>query len=100
MALPGLIAFFFVLYIGRDIIMPLAFAAILAIVLNPLVNLLARKGVNRVLAIAFALIVGMAIIVGLVYFLSSQVANFSDSLPQMKGKFKSLIDETIRWGSQ
>jgi predicted PurR-regulated permease PerM len=100
MLLVGLVAFFFILYIGKPILAPLIFAAILAIVLNPLVGYLTRKGVNRVVAIALALLLAIAVIAGVVYFLSSQVAHFSESFPMVKEKFKSLIDESVRWTSQ
>ncbi len=96
----GLISFFFILYVGQDILAPLIFATILAIVLNPLVNFLTRKGMNRVLAIVLALMLALAIIAGLVYFLSSQVAHFSDSFPAVKAKSKGLIDEGIHWAAQ
>lgn len=96
----GLIAFFFILWIGQDILAPLVFATILAIVLNPLVNRFSRMGVNRVVAIVIALIVALAVIAGLIYFLSSQVAHFSESFPVVKVKFKSLIDESIQWTAQ
>ncbi|MBL0045306.1 MAG: AI-2E family transporter [Flavobacteriales bacterium] len=83
----GSIAFFFILYIGQDIIMPLVLATLLAIVVNPLVNLLSRKGLNRVLAIVIALVVALSLIAGLVYFITSQVAHFSDTFPPIKGRF-------------
>ncbi len=100
MLLIGLVAFFSILYIGKSIIAPLVFATILAIVLNPVVGYLMRIGVNRVVAIAFALLLAIAIIGSIVYFLSSQVAHFSESFPLVRSKFKSLIDESVRWASQ
>ncbi len=100
MLLVGLVAFFFILYIGKPILAPLIFATILAIVLNPLVGYLTHKGVNRVVAIAMAVLLAVAVIAGLVYFLSSQLAHFSESFPVVKTKFKVLIDETVRWASQ
>ena len=45
----GIVAFTYILYVGQGIIVPLIFATILSILLNPLVNFLTRKGVNRVL---------------------------------------------------
>ncbi len=93
----GSIAFFYILSIGEDILMPLVLATLLAIVVNPLVNLLSRNGVNRVMAIVFALIVSLSLIVGLVYFLTSQVAHFSDTFPLIKGKFDTLVDDLVRW---
>lgn len=47
----GLISFFFLLYIGGDIIVPLIFSTIIAILLNPFVNFLTKIKCNRVVAI-------------------------------------------------
>ena len=47
----GIVAFTYILYVGQGIIIPLIFATILSILLNPLVNIFHRKGMNRILAI-------------------------------------------------
>ncbi|MEJ7644862.1 MAG: AI-2E family transporter [Chryseolinea sp.] len=96
----GLIGFFFILYIGQEIIVPITFAIIIAILLNPVVNFLVRKGVNRVLAISIALIGVSAIAVGIGFFIGSQLAHFSDTLPQFKEKFGVLQKDAIDWVSE
>jgi predicted PurR-regulated permease PerM len=95
----GLVAFFFILWIGQDIITPLVFATILAIVLNPVVNLLSAKGVNRVLSIAIAITLAMALLGCLIWFISAQVAHFSDSFPALKEKSKGLYEDAVRWAA-
>ena len=40
-------AFVYTLYIGKEIIVPIVYASILAILLNPFVNYLIRKSINR-----------------------------------------------------
>ena len=47
----GLIGFIYILFVGQEIIIPLVFSTIIAILLNPTVNFLCNKKVNRVLAI-------------------------------------------------
>ena len=93
----GLVAFFYVLYIGQDIILPLVFATIIAILLNPLVNWLCKKKFNRVLAIFIALFIAIVVIVGLIYFIGSQMTMFSDSFPQFKEKFTKFSSSTETW---
>jgi predicted PurR-regulated permease PerM len=61
----GMVAFIFVLYIGRGIIVPLIFAIIIAIVLHPVVNFLVRIKINRVVAIAITLILAILVIAAL-----------------------------------
>ncbi|MES2513705.1 MAG: AI-2E family transporter [Bacteroidota bacterium] len=92
----GLIAFFFILYIGREIIVPLIFSTILAIVLNPVVNFLNRK-INRVVAISITITLSMILLAALFYFIGSQLAMFSDSFPLLKQKFTQLFSDFVHW---
>ncbi|CAN5253919.1 AI-2E family transporter [soil metagenome] len=96
----GIIGLFFILYIGREIIIPFVFAVIIAILLNPVVNYLMRKKVNRIIAITIALLGVLVISVGLGYFIGSQISRFSETLPQLKEKLTILEGQTIQWVSQ
>ena len=96
----GTLAFFYILYIGQDIVVPLVFATIIAILLNPIVNFLCNKKVNRVIAIILVLIVALTLITLLIYFIISQVSLFSEAMPQFKQKFSVLFNDIINWISQ
>ncbi len=96
----GLVATFFVLYIAQDIILPLVYSFILAILINPIVNYLTSKKVNRVVAIFIGLLITIFIMFGLMYFIGSQASLFSDAFPQLKIKFNILIEDLITWISQ
>jgi predicted PurR-regulated permease PerM len=96
----GLIGFFYILYIGQAIIIPIIFAVIIGILLNPIVNFLVRKGVNRVIAISFALISVTIIAAAIGLFIGSQLAHFSETFPQFKEKFSILQKDAIDWVSQ
>ena len=93
----GMLAFFYILYVGRDIAVPLVLSTIIAILLNPIVNFLSNKKVNRVLAIALVLSGTLILISALLYFIGSQISMFSESMPQIKQKFLVLLDEIINW---
>lgn len=96
----GLIGLFFILYIGRQILIPLTFAVVISILLNPIVNYLHSKGLNRVLAIAITLL-GVAIIAGGVgFFIGAQISHFTDTLPQFKEKFTVLQKDATHWMSE
>ena len=95
--LMGIAVFFFILYIGQDIIIPLVFAIMIAILLNPVILLLCRMKVPRVLAIILSLVVTMSIITGIFYFFISQISLFSESFPMFKQKFLSLFNDAERW---
>jgi predicted PurR-regulated permease PerM len=93
----GLVAFFYVLYIGQDIIVPLIFATIISILLNPLMNFLVNKKMNRVLAIFLSILIAIIVLLGIMYFIYFQLMNFTDTLPQLKSRFNELYKTSIDW---
>ncbi|MEP6514444.1 MAG: AI-2E family transporter [Parafilimonas sp.] len=95
----GVAVFFYVMYIGQDIILPLIFALIIAILLNPFVNFLQRKKMNRIVAILFAVLLALMAILSLLFLIGSQATTFSDSLPQFKQKFADMLADGIQWFS-
>ncbi|HKR03553.1 MAG TPA: AI-2E family transporter [Bacteroidia bacterium] len=98
--LVGIISLFYILFIGQDIIVPIVFATILAILLNPVVNYLTRQKVNRVIAIFLALTAAIILIGGVGYFIGSQASLFTETFPQLKEKILSLFQDLIVWVSQ
>jgi len=76
----------------RDIMVPLAFSVLLAILLNPLTNFLQKKKLPQVLAISIAMLIGFIIILAILYFVSSQISSFSTELPLLKKKFIELFN--------
>ena len=96
----GLFVFFYILYIGQGIILPVIYAAIIAILLNPLVNWLCHHRVSRVLAIFIAVILLLLIFGGLVYFVVDQSMRFGDSLPVLQQKMNSTLETFSQWIQQ
>jgi AI-2 transport protein TqsA len=82
-----------------DILVPLAFSVLIAIVLNPLCNRLGRR-MHKVLAIILTLLLAALLLAGLLYFLSSQVSTFTDRLPEIKVKGQQLLVQAESWAQQ
>ncbi|PBQ30699.1 AI-2E family transporter [Sphingobacteriaceae bacterium] len=95
----GLFIFFYILFLGREILVPLTFSWILAILLNPIVNFLTRKKWNRLLAISVAIVLMLVVTSGIMLFIGSQASMFSDSVPQLKQKFHELAGQVLAWVS-
>jgi predicted PurR-regulated permease PerM len=95
----GIAVFFYILYVGQDIIIPLVFAIMIAILLNPVILFLCRIKIPRVAAILISLIITMSLITGLCYFFISQISLFSESFPLFKQKFLALFNDGERWVS-
>jgi predicted PurR-regulated permease PerM len=90
-------ALVFTLHIGRDIILPILFATIIAILLNPLVNYLMRNRLHKMIAISFAVALAICVALGIVYILSTQLSMFSETYPQLKQKFDATSTELVQW---
>ncbi len=95
----NLITIFFILYMGRSIIVPLIYATIIAILLNPVVNFLVSKKVPRIAAIALSLLLAIILVSTIVYFISSQASLFSQAFPALKEKFTALSNQIVAWTS-
>jgi predicted PurR-regulated permease PerM len=95
----GLIALLSVLYVAKTIIIPLIFALIIAIVLHPVVNILAKLKINRVVAIIFTIFLTFLVIVAFAALLINKVNYFSNSWPVLVEKFTSIFSQAITWVS-
>ncbi len=89
-------AFVFILHYGQNIISPIVYALILAILLNPLVNLFLKK-MSRILAITCAVLIATVFIFSIVYIIVSQLSFFSDTLPKLQVKFNEMSGQFIQW---
>jgi predicted PurR-regulated permease PerM len=75
----GIMLFVFMLFELRSVLVPLAFALMIAILLNLLVNKLQQKKVNKIVAISISLLAAIVFVAGLMVFISSQIAKLTDS---------------------
>jgi predicted PurR-regulated permease PerM len=93
-------AFVFILFVGRSIIVPIVFALILAILINPMVNYLHRKGINRLVSISVAVTLTVIVFFGTLFLISARVNAFTETFPELKKKFEETNLEGVRWISK
>jgi predicted PurR-regulated permease PerM len=79
--------------LGAGLLVPLSFSFLFALLLHPLSARLERWKVPRVLAIFICLIVIIAALVGIMYFIIAQLMNFGDDLPELQARFNQLLAE-------
>lgn len=94
--LVGLIAAIYILYVLGGILIPVTFAVLVSILLNPLYTKL-ETILPKIPAILLTLLAAILVIAGLFYFLSTQVNVFLDSLPLIKQKLSVLLVELQNW---
>ncbi len=94
-----LVIFFicFFIYWGQDVLVPFAYAVLLALLLLPLTNFLEKKGLSRVSSIGISLFISVFFIFGIFYFLSTQIANFVDDIPSIKKHLEDHYVSLQKW---
>jgi predicted PurR-regulated permease PerM len=88
------------LYVGESILAPIAYSAIIAILLNPVVNFLVNHRVNKVVAIGIAVLLAMVICIGFLLFISSQCSMFVETYPKLVEKFNITTQQLVGWVSE
>lgn len=96
----SIFAFVYTMYIGQEIIVPLVYATIIAILLNPVVNFLTRHKFNRLIAIILSVILAIAVVAAILAVLISQGDNFLSSAPEMQKKLVSHSAQLVNWASE
>lgn len=96
----SMIALGFIINLGQDILVPFAFAVILAILLLPLSRRFEKMGVGRVASTFICLLIFAIAFSGIIYFLFTQIAEFTDDIPTMKRVFAKHMSTLQRWVQQ
>ena len=89
----GLYLFFLIASLLQDVLVPFAFAGLIAILLNPVYAFLESKKINKILAIVLTILLAVLVVAGIMFFLSAQIAQFGEMLPQLETKFFTLLHE-------
>ena len=78
------ILFVFALITARNFLYPICFGILISFLLYPIASRLERLGVPRILAILLSIFMGIAVLYGLIYFISQQMMVFIEDLPRLK----------------
>ncbi len=91
----GWIVLFFgtlaMLYFAREILIPLAFALILAFLLTPVVTLLSRLGISRVPAVIVTVLIATATVACAGWIIAYQLVDVANQLPRYKENIQHKI---------
>ncbi|MBA3828758.1 MAG: AI-2E family transporter [Taibaiella sp.] len=79
-----------------SILVPFFISGLIAVLLNPLTSWL-EKRIPRLPAVLISLVLALAVFGTLLYFLSTQIATFTEMMPAIKLKFFYLITELQHW---
>jgi predicted PurR-regulated permease PerM len=88
----SVILLFFILYIGKNVLMPLAFACLFCIVLIAPCNYLEKTGISKGVAALLSSLMAIVIFGVIFYFVSSQIISFRDELPVVQESLKASLE--------
>ena len=80
------------LYFGRDILIPLALAVLLGFLLDPAVSRLKRWGLPRMVATLMVVVVVLAALSGMGFYLVRQVQSLSQDLPTYQNTIRKKLE--------
>src|SRR6476620_5361583 len=86
-----------IIFLGQDIFMPLCFAIVLAFLLLPVNKWLVKIGLPQVPPMILSIMVAVVIILGLAYFLSSQLGQFLEDLPKIRQNLDKHVETVQQW---
>ncbi|TYP95508.1 putative PurR-regulated permease PerM [Fodinibius salinus] len=95
--LGGVALLFILLYYGKFILMPLAFAALFAMLLEPISNWLQQYKFNRIAAIITSMFFLGIILAGIISLLSIQLVQFADQLPEANQKIQAVSSDIVQF---
>ncbi len=87
----------FTLHTAADLIFPLLFAAIFAIMLHPVEQWLVRRRVPPLLAIGLTVVLGVAALLALLYFIYQETTQLAGQLPVFKAKLLGTVQQVEQW---
>jgi predicted PurR-regulated permease PerM len=87
----------FIISVAQNILVPIAFATVLAILLLPINTIMEGNRVPRPLAISISLLIGFFIIFVIIYFLSTQIATFIEDFPSIKKHLQDHLLSLQKW---
>lgn len=91
----GLCLLFAILSYGRFILMPIAFSAFLAMMVNPLVRRFESWKLGRVFSIVLTILIVLACMAGVISLISTQFVQFTERLPEIAGNLKKMIADIV-----
>lgn len=86
-----------VIYLGKDVVLPVLFSILLATLLLPVYKFLLRKKFPRPLAIILPLTISLVLVFMVVFLLSKQIVKFFDDLPTLTERVDELKVSAERW---
>ena len=87
------------LYWARVVLLPVALAVLLTFVLNPVITMLHRWGMPRVLAVALVVVLAFVSLGGVGWVVTRQLTTLADELPRYRENLKGKVADLRQFGT-
>ena len=98
LVLIGLIALVYLIILGKDLLDPIVFGFLFAILLLPISNFFERKlRFPRALASIFSIVLLISFISIILYLVGSQISKLADDWPMLKSQVNQSLNDLSQW---
>jgi len=98
LVLIGLLSLGYIIIQGKEVLDPLIFGFLFAILLYPVARFLEKKiRLPRAIACLMAILLLVAFIGGILYAVGSQISNLANDWPQLKGQVSQSLSDLQDW---
>lgn len=95
--LVGLYLLFTILSYGKFILMPIAYAAFFAMLINPMIDWFEKRKLGRASGIILSLLLVLIVLTGVISLISTQFIQFAEQIPEVNEKLKSVMAGAIQF---
>lgn len=88
-----------ILYVAKDLFLPLALGMLFAFILTPVVNALRRRGLRDLPAVVLTVLTAAAMVAAFVLVLAYQLSQIGANLPQYQGNVLTKVDTILEAGT-
>lgn len=88
-----------ILYVAKDLFLPLTLGMLFAFILNPVVNALRNRGLRDLPAVVLTVMIAATLVASFVLILAYQISVIGMNLPQYQGNVLSKVDTILDAGT-
>jgi predicted PurR-regulated permease PerM len=81
-----------IMWVARELVIPLALAGLLGFLLRPLAERLEKAGLNRLLAVGVVTLAALAPVAAVAWVAGSELLRLVDTLPQYEGNIRQKLE--------
>ena len=88
-----------ILYVAKDLFLPLVLGMVFAFILNPVVNALRNRGLRDLPAVVLTVMIAATLVASFVLILAYQISVIGSNLPQYQGNVLSKVETILTAGT-